>query len=67
MQAERTGVILSAPYFAPQHAEFVARATGAHVAAMAHQTGSRPGCGDYIATVDHNVRALVAALEAAAR
>jgi ABC-type Zn uptake system ZnuABC Zn-binding protein ZnuA len=60
-QAEGARVILSAPYFAPQHAEFVARATGARIAAMAHQVGSRPGTDDYIAFVDYNVRAVVEA------
>lgn len=62
MRAEHTGAILSAPYFAPQHARLVAEATGARIAVMAHQVGALPGCDDYIAFVDHDVRALVAAL-----
>ena len=65
MRADRVLVVLSAPYFAPQHAEFVARATGARIAAMAHQVGGRPGCDDYIAFVDHNVREVAAALKSA--
>jgi ABC-type Zn uptake system ZnuABC Zn-binding protein ZnuA len=64
MKAESVGVILASPYMAPQHAEFVARKTGARIADMAHQTGARPGCGDYVATAEHNVRVLVSALAA---
>lgn len=62
MRAEQVRVILSSPYFAPQHAEFVARATGAKIAAMANQVGSRDDAGDYIACVGHNVSAVVGAL-----
>lgn len=65
MRADHVGVVLSAPYFAPQHAEFVAKATGARIAAMAHQVGGRAGCDDYVAFVDHNVRAVLAALKSA--
>jgi ABC-type Zn uptake system ZnuABC Zn-binding protein ZnuA len=60
--------ILSAPFFAPQHAELVARTTVARIAAMAHQTGA-VARGDvaaedaYVAFVDHNVRAVAAALQ----
>ncbi|HEX5051347.1 MAG TPA: metal ABC transporter substrate-binding protein [Planctomycetota bacterium] len=63
MRTEQVRVILSAPYFAPQHAEFVARTTGAKIAAMAHQVGSREGCDDYLAFVGHDVAAVVAALK----
>jgi len=65
MRAEQVRVVLSAPYFAPQHAEFVARATGAKIAPVAHQVGSRAGTDGYIAFVDHNVRVVAEALEAA--
>jgi len=61
MRAEEVGLILATPYFSPRHAEFVARETGAHVVELAHQVGSRPGCDDYLATVDYNVRALLGA------
>jgi zinc/manganese transport system substrate-binding protein len=64
MRSDHVQVVLSSPYFAPQHAEFIARATGARIAAMAHQVGGRPGCDDYIAFVDHNVREVAAALKA---
>ncbi len=63
MQQENIGVVMSTPYFSPQHAAFVSKATGARIADMAHQVGAREGCVDYLAMVDHNVRAVVAALE----
>ncbi|MEO6596226.1 MAG: metal ABC transporter substrate-binding protein [Planctomycetota bacterium] len=66
VQRMRTGgitAILSAPYFAPQHAALVARATGARIAAMVHQPGAVPGTEHYIAFVDYNVRAVVDALQ----
>jgi zinc/manganese transport system substrate-binding protein len=58
MRAEGVSLVLATAYFSPRHAEFVARETGARIAELAHQVGSRPGCNDYLATVDHNVRAL---------
>jgi ABC-type Zn uptake system ZnuABC Zn-binding protein ZnuA len=64
MRADGVRAILSVPYFAPEHAEFVARATGARIAAMAHQVGGRDGCDDYLSFVGSNVRAVTAALEA---
>jgi ABC-type Zn uptake system ZnuABC Zn-binding protein ZnuA len=65
MKADGVRAILSAPYFAAEHAEFVARATGARIAAMAHQVGARDGCDDYLSFVGSNVRAVASALEAA--
>ncbi len=64
MKREHIGAILSVPYFAEQHAALVARATGARIAAMAHQCGARSGTDDYVALVDHDVRAVVGALRA---
>lgn len=55
MRAEQVSVVLSNSYFDPRHARFVARETGARVAEMAHQVGSRPGTDDYLATIDYNV------------
>jgi ABC-type Zn uptake system ZnuABC Zn-binding protein ZnuA len=63
MRAEHVQVILSAPYFAPQHAELVERATSARIAAMAHQVGSRPGTDDYVSFLDYNVQTVLAALK----
>jgi ABC-type Zn uptake system ZnuABC Zn-binding protein ZnuA len=62
MRERKVRVVLSAPYFAARHAELVARATGARIAQLAHQVGARACCNDYVGTVDHNVRALAAAL-----
>ncbi len=62
MQQEKIEVLWSTPYFSPQHAQFVAGKTGARIASLAHQVGARDGCDDFIAMVDHNVRALVAAI-----
>jgi zinc/manganese transport system substrate-binding protein len=61
MRREGVGLILATPYFAPRHAELVADRTGARIVELAHQVGSRPGADDYLATIDHNVRALVEA------
>ncbi|MBL9078747.1 MAG: zinc ABC transporter substrate-binding protein [Planctomycetes bacterium] len=66
MQQAKATAILSVPYFAPQHAELVARATGARIAAMAHQPGAVPGTDDYVDWIDHNLRAVAAALDGAA-
>jgi ABC-type Zn uptake system ZnuABC Zn-binding protein ZnuA len=63
MKQKHVRAILSSPYFAPQHAELVARNTGASIAAMAHQVGARPGTDDYVAFVDYNVRCLCKALQ----
>jgi ABC-type Zn uptake system ZnuABC Zn-binding protein ZnuA len=61
MRADGVSLVLATAYFSPRHAEFVAQQTGARVVELAHQVGSRPGADDYLATVDHNVRALVGA------
>ena len=61
MRAEGISLILATAYFSPRHAEFVAQQTGARIAALAHQVGSRPGTDDYLAMVDYNVRQLVEA------
>jgi ABC-type Zn uptake system ZnuABC Zn-binding protein ZnuA len=62
MQQGGVGLILTSPYFDPRHARWVAERTGARVVELAHQAGAREGTPDYVATVDHNVRALAAAL-----
>lgn len=62
MKQEQIRVLFSTPYFSPQHAQFVAERTGAKIAGLAHQVGARDGCDDYLAMIDHNVRALVAAI-----
>lgn len=62
VRRQQLRAILVAPYFPRQHAERVAKATGLGIAAMAHQCGAVAGTDDYLACVDHNVRALAAAL-----
>jgi ABC-type Zn uptake system ZnuABC Zn-binding protein ZnuA len=56
MNADGTRLILASAYIDLRHARVVAEGTGAKVAEMAHQVGSRPGVEDYIAVVDYNVR-----------
>jgi ABC-type Zn uptake system ZnuABC Zn-binding protein ZnuA len=62
MRAEGVVLILASAYYDPRHAEFVAGQTGARVARMANQVGSREGTGDYLAMIDANVRQIVSAL-----
>jgi ABC-type Zn uptake system ZnuABC Zn-binding protein ZnuA len=57
-------VVLTVPYFPIQHANVLQRSAGARIATMAHQPGARDGTDDYVSFVDHNVRAVAAALEA---
>ena len=59
VKARQARVILASPYFDPRHARWVAERTGARVAAMAHQEGSREGADDYLATIDYNLRAVL--------
>lgn len=62
MQGENLKTILTSPYFDARHAEFVQRQTGAHIARLAHQVGSRPGTETYLAMIAHNVKETAAAL-----
>ncbi|MFT5042981.1 MAG: ABC-type Zn2+ transport system substrate-binding protein/surface adhesin, partial [Hyphomicrobiaceae bacterium] len=66
MNSKHVRAVLASPYYDPRHAEFVGKATGAAVAHLAHQTGGIEGTDDYIAMIDYNVRATVAALTVAA-
>lgn len=61
MRREKVRVLLANAYFDPRHAGFVARESGARVAALAHQCGAREGTADYLAMIDFNVRATAAA------
>jgi ABC-type Zn uptake system ZnuABC Zn-binding protein ZnuA len=63
MRDEQVRLVLANPYYDPRHAQFLAANTGAKIAEVAHQVGSRPGTDDYLAMVDYNVRQLVAALK----
>jgi ABC-type Zn uptake system ZnuABC Zn-binding protein ZnuA len=62
MKADRVKVILSSPYFVIRYAEFLSKNTGAKIAPLAHQVGSRPGTDSYIRMTDYNVRELAKAL-----
>jgi ABC-type Zn uptake system ZnuABC Zn-binding protein ZnuA len=62
MRAEHAKLILSAAYYDPRHARFVSEHTGAAVVRIAHQAGAREGTDTYMEMLDHNLRALAAAL-----
>ncbi len=62
MRAEEVKIILSAAYYDPRHAAFLAEQTGARVVPMAHQVEAREGTGDFVAMHDYNVRVLAEAL-----
>ncbi|MGH7410037.1 MAG: metal ABC transporter solute-binding protein, Zn/Mn family, partial [Candidatus Methylomirabilis sp.] len=62
MRAEGVKTVLAVPYYDPRHARFISENTGARVASLANQVGSREGADDYISLFDYNVRQLVAAL-----
>jgi ABC-type Zn uptake system ZnuABC Zn-binding protein ZnuA len=63
MSAREARVILASPYFDPRHAGWVSERTGAGVAAMAHQIGSREGADDYLSMIEYNLRQVLAASE----
>jgi ABC-type Zn uptake system ZnuABC Zn-binding protein ZnuA len=63
VKARQARVILTSPYFDVRHAAWVAERTGAGIAAMAHQGGSREGADDYLGTIDYNVRAVLNAAQ----
>lgn len=65
MRDGRVQVLLASPYFPVQYSDVLQKLLPLQIAAMAHQPGARPGTDDYLAFVDHNVRAVVAALLAA--
>jgi ABC-type Zn uptake system ZnuABC Zn-binding protein ZnuA len=64
MRAIGVRAIIASPYYDPRHARFLSQATGASVVPLAHQVGSVKGADSYVATIDHNVRQLAAALGA---
>lgn len=64
VQSEHIKLVVTAPYYDPKHASLVARASGAQVVHLAHQTGSVAAAADYLSMVDYNVRTLAAALAA---
>jgi ABC-type Zn uptake system ZnuABC Zn-binding protein ZnuA len=62
MRAEHVGLILTAAYYDPRHARFLADQTGAAIVPLANQVGAREGTDDYLSMIDHNVRAVVTTL-----
>jgi ABC-type Zn uptake system ZnuABC Zn-binding protein ZnuA len=64
MKADGVRVVIASPYYDPRHAALVADATGAKIAALAHQVGGRDGTDEYVALIDYDVRTVAAALEA---
>ena len=62
MRAQDVKLIIAAPYYDPRHARFLADATGAKTAFLAHQVGGMPGTDDYQRLMDFNVETLVASL-----
>jgi ABC-type Zn uptake system ZnuABC Zn-binding protein ZnuA len=62
MKASGVHVVLTAAYYDPRYANFVAQHTGARIATMANQAGARPGTEAYLNMVDYNVRQVAAAL-----
>ena len=66
MKKENVRVILTAPYFPPRHAQFVASRTDAAVVSMAHQTEGRDGAGSYLDLIRFNARQLAEALKTSA-
>lgn len=63
MRAADVGLVVTAPYYDPRHARFLAEATGAVVVRLAHQSGSMANTGTYLDMVDHNVAALAATVD----
>lgn len=61
MRDANVTVIAASPYYDPRHARFLAEATGASIARLAHQVGAVPEAGDYLSLIDYNVRRLAAA------
>lgn len=63
MKRQNARAVLASAYYDPRHAEQIARLSGAKVARLANQMGSRPGTEEYLAWIDHNVRAVEEALK----
>ncbi len=67
MGREQARVIVTSPFFDQRPVELVAGRTGAAIARLAHQPGSRPGTETYLAMCEWNVRQLAEALRQAAK
>ena len=58
MKSQNASYILSAAYYNPRYATFLAEKTGATILPMANQGGARPGTENYIGFIEYNVRTL---------
>ncbi len=65
MKAQKSAVLLRAPYFDAKQTKFVADGTGAKVVEMAHLPGARPGTQSYTDFIQYNARQLLDALKTA--
>ncbi len=63
MKKDNVSVILTAPYFAMRHAEFVAKQTDATIVRMAHQTEAHPEADTYLNMLAFNASQLAKALK----
>ena len=66
MKEANCRIILTVQYFDPQHAAFVAEATGANIVPMANQPGGRPGTDTYLKFINSNAAQLLEALKSTA-
>lgn len=62
MKTNGVKAVLTAAYYDPRYARFIAENTGATIATMANQAGARPGTEAYLCMVDYNVRQIATAL-----
>jgi len=62
MRRRKVRLLLTASYYDPRHARFVAEKTGATILRMANQTGAVPDTNNYLDTCAYNVRQVVQAL-----
>lgn len=59
MKGSSLSIILTNPYYDRRHSEFVSKNTGAKIALIAHQVGSRPGTESFIKMSEYNVQELL--------
>ena len=59
MQSEHAKFILSAAYYSPKYARFLAEKTGAGIIPMANQGDARPGTDTYMKFLEYNIHALL--------
>jgi ABC-type Zn uptake system ZnuABC Zn-binding protein ZnuA len=65
MKADKTDLILREVQYSNSTAEWLASQTGAQIATVATMGGAFPDSGTYIGMIDHNIRAVLSALQQA--